>query len=102
MGEALFVSRCSGCHGVTGDGKGPLARALSPRPHLTWKGKAWDPDGNGTGNEDADLRLMIRNGAEKYGGSTVMAPNPDLSDAQIESLVAHIRSLEAKATGGRR
>ena len=63
LGEALFLDRCAGCHGVTGDGKGPLARALSPRPHLTWKGKAWDTDGNGVGNEDADLRDMIRNGA---------------------------------------
>lgn len=100
LGEALFLSRCAGCHGETGDGKGPLARALNPRPHLTWKGKAFDADGNGVGNEDADLRLMIRNGAETYGGSTVMVPNPDLSQAQIESLVEHIRELERRYREG--
>lgn len=41
-GEALYGSRCQFCHGAAGDGKGPAASALSPRPTdftdpLFWK-----------------------------------------------------------------
>lgn len=31
-GEAVYLRYCSGCHGVAGDGKGPAAVFLSPRP----------------------------------------------------------------------
>ena len=31
-GKEVFLNRCSGCHGVLGDGKGKAARFLNPRP----------------------------------------------------------------------
>ncbi len=31
-GEAIFVERCAGCHGKKGDGKGPNALDILPRP----------------------------------------------------------------------
>jgi mono/diheme cytochrome c family protein len=31
-GELIYVRYCAGCHGVKGDGQGPAARLLSPRP----------------------------------------------------------------------
>ena len=37
-GRESFLTHCSGCHGVTGDGGGPAARYLSPRPRNFRKG----------------------------------------------------------------
>src|SRR5213593_4064914 len=31
-GEAVYQRRCGGCHGVKGDGNGPVATFLNPRP----------------------------------------------------------------------
>ncbi len=31
-GEVVYLRYCGGCHGVTGDGRGPAAPFLSPRP----------------------------------------------------------------------
>jgi cytochrome c oxidase cbb3-type subunit 2 len=31
-GELAYLRYCSGCHGVAGDGKGPAARFLTPKP----------------------------------------------------------------------
>lgn len=31
-GEALYAAQCASCHGLTGDGKGPVAAGLDPRP----------------------------------------------------------------------
>lgn len=41
-GETLYQNRCQFCHGVGGDGNGPAASALNPRPRdftdpLFWK-----------------------------------------------------------------
>src|SRR3974390_2059387 len=32
QGRNLYMTHCQHCHGVTGDGKGPTARFLNPRP----------------------------------------------------------------------
>jgi hypothetical protein len=42
---------------------------------------------------DDSIRSVIRNGAKSIGGNPAMAPNQDLSDGQIQSLVRYIRSL---------
>ncbi|MFK7820273.1 MAG: cytochrome c [Planctomycetaceae bacterium] len=31
-GQAVYMKRCAQCHGVSGDGKGPVAGSLYPRP----------------------------------------------------------------------
>jgi cytochrome c oxidase cbb3-type subunit 2 len=31
-GKEIYLDRCVGCHGISGDGKGPAARFLSPPP----------------------------------------------------------------------
>lgn len=37
-GKLLYFKRCSFCHGLTGDGDGPAARQLTPRPRDFTKG----------------------------------------------------------------
>src|SRR5262245_12646763 len=31
-GREVYAGNCAGCHGDKGDGKGPMARFLNPRP----------------------------------------------------------------------
>ena len=93
-GQALFEVECAGCHGMTGQGDGPLAIAFKTKPHLPGQGvRDFDANGNGTPGEDADAALVIRNGAAAFGGSPQMRPQGQLSDEQIESLIAYIREL---------
>jgi len=75
----VYTSRCASCHGETGHGDGPLAGSLQPRPRSFsggWKGE----------KTEAHARAVIREGGAAYGLSPLMAPNPDLSDAEVQAL----------------
>ncbi len=94
-GKGVYAANCVSCHGEAGDGKGPVGAALKPAPRDFSKGEfKFDADGDGKAGTDADLVAVIRNGAAQYGGSPLMAPWGHLSDADIENVVAHIRTLE--------
>jgi mono/diheme cytochrome c family protein len=56
----------------------------------------WNVDANkdGKAGEDADLHLVIKNGAGAYGGNPAMAPWGHLGDKDIDDLIAYIRTLK--------
>ncbi len=93
-GQALYRAACQSCHGEEGKGDGPASAdmPLNPRDFGTGQFK-FDTDADGAWS-DADLENVIRNGAAVYGGSPLMAPWPNLSDADLDNLIAFIRSLE--------
>ena len=95
-GKDLFVkTNCNSCHGLEGAGDGPLAAALDPKPrNFTVGDFKFDADGDGTVGSDADLKLVIKNGAQKYGGNAMMMPNPTLSDEQLTTLISFVRSVK--------
>lgn len=102
-GRALFgyegqnppTGLCWSCHGYGGKGDGPAGMALTPPPRdFTVGDFKFDADGNGKPGEDADIKLVIENGAGKYGGNPSMAPWGHLSGEQVRGLVAFIRSLK--------
>ena len=94
-GKALFEVNCGTCHGMAGKGDGPLAAALNPKPRDLSAGVFnFDTDGDGTKGSDADLKNVITKGAAAYGGSPLMAPWPALSDADVDNIIAFIRSLK--------
>ena len=95
-GKDLFVkTNCNSCHGMEGAGDGPLAAVLNPPPRNVVAGDfKFDAHGDGTPGTDADLLLVIKNGAQAYGGNPMMAPNPSLSDDQIKLLVEFARSVK--------
>ena len=95
-GKALFVkTNCNSCHGMEGRGDGPVAAALDPKPLDYVVGDfKFDADKDGTAGSDADLALVIKNGAQPYGGSAMMMGNPTLTDADIDLMVVYIRSLK--------
>src|SRR6476659_37513 len=86
-GEKIFQTRCFVCHGREGKGNGPASTGLGATVRdLT--SPAWQDSAS-----DETIRKVIRSGAAAVGGTPAMAPNPDLSDAQIASLALYIRSL---------
>jgi cytochrome c553 len=98
-GKAKFLSLCVACHGASGKGDGPtglaLAAAGQPAPRdFTVGDFVLDPDKDGTKGSDADLKQVITKGALVFGGSPLMAPIVGLSDADLDNLVAFIRSLK--------
>jgi mono/diheme cytochrome c family protein len=86
-GKTIFQTRCFVCHGREGKGNGPASTGLGATVRdLT------DPSWQNS-TSDETIRSVIRNGGQAAGGSIAVAPNRDLSDAQIQSLVRYIRQL---------
>jgi mono/diheme cytochrome c family protein len=84
---ALYAERCSTCHGEAGRGDGLGGVGLTPRPR-DFSDAGWQR----TTSDDA-IRFVIRHGGEAAGLSSGMAPNSDLSDAEIDTLLVYIRGV---------
>jgi mono/diheme cytochrome c family protein len=98
-GKAKFQMLCVSCHGESGKGDGPTGKALAaagqPAPRdFTIGDFVLDTDKDGKTGTDADLKNVISKGALVYGGSAMMAPIQGMSDADLDNLVAYIRSLK--------
>src|SRR5512133_941170 len=62
-GKAVFDRYCISCHGVEGDGRGPTADWIQPRPRVLTSGVyKFRSTPSGTLPTDADLKRTITNG----------------------------------------
>lgn len=97
-GKETFKMICATCHGETGKGDGPGGQGLQPPPRDFSKGDfKFDANKNGKPGEDGDLKLVISKGAAEFGGSPLMTPWAGaLTDADIDNVIAVIRSLKKK------
>ena len=86
-GNQLYQQRCSICHGSDGKGNTPTAQALNPKPRDHTDGAYM----NALSNEH--LFKVIKQGGAAVGKSPLMPPQSDLSDQQIQDLIAFLRSL---------
>jgi high-affinity iron transporter len=98
-GEGLYTQRCIACHGATGSDDGTAAATLSKLPPELGT-YAWQVE-----RSDADIARAIRAGA----AGTAMPPSRDLTDAELATMVAFVRTLPSKQSarqsatlGGRR
>jgi mono/diheme cytochrome c family protein len=82
----IYPYRCANCHGLTGHGDGLVAASLRPSPR-----NFSDPSWHKT---DDQIASVIRRGGAASGLSPAMPAQPDLTDAEIESLVACVRSFQ--------
>jgi mono/diheme cytochrome c family protein len=87
--HAVFVSRCSTCHGLDGKGHGPLAAGLHPKPR-DYTDRAWQASAS-----DDEIRTAIVKGGMGVGKSALMPANPDLEDEPlvVDDLRAIVRSF---------
>jgi hypothetical protein len=89
---SLFGDRCAVCHGPDGDGKGPGASNLNPKP-VDFRNRKWQRTVT-----DETIAKVIVYGGPAVGLSSSMAANPDLETQPgvVAALVEHIRSLASK------
>jgi high-affinity iron transporter len=85
-GEGLYTQRCASCHGVAGAGDGALARSLTRLPPEIGT-VAWQIE-----HSDELLAQVVHEGI----AGTSMPPSADLSEAQVQSVVAYVRTLPMK------
>ena len=85
-GEGLFAQRCASCHGVAGAGDGTLARSLTQLPPEIGT-VAWQSE-----RSDEQLAKVVKDGIS----GTSMPPSRELSDSQVQSVVAYVRTLPMK------
>jgi high-affinity iron transporter len=82
-GRATYVAKCQACHGTTGKGDGPAARALPKPPRSFAAAEFW------TGMTDDRLGVAIANG--KPGSAMRGFP---MDDAQRADLIAYLKSFQ--------
>ncbi len=90
LAATYFKQKCVVCHGATGEGDGPGAAALNPKPRA-FSDAAWQD-----GLSDEQIRKVIVEGGAAAGKSAAMPPNPDLKgkDELVKELVAKVRSFK--------
>jgi high-affinity iron transporter len=85
-GEGLYTQRCMTCHGATGADDGPSASSLSKLPPEL-ASFAWQAE-----RSDSAIASAIKAGAS----GTAMPPARDLTDADVATMVAYVRTLAMK------
>jgi mono/diheme cytochrome c family protein len=87
VGKKLYQERCSPCHGPDGKAETPTAKALNPKPRD-------HSDGNYMNAlSDEHLFKVIKEGGVAVGKSPIMPPQVDLKEAQIQDIIAFVRTL---------
>lgn len=84
-GKEIYEANCAGCHGVAGDGAGPAAAALTPKPRnfVAWELKY--------GSDDASITKTLENGV----AGTAMPPwKATLNNDQMKAVIAYIRKFK--------
>lgn len=94
-GAKDYATYCAVCHGVGGEGDGPLASRLEPKPSDHTDAEAM------ARLSDAELFRLLKEGGAAVGRSPLMLPwGKTLSDERIAGLVAYLRTLPRTRTAG--
>lgn len=80
-GKTVFDKRCKMCHGANGEGNQGMAKALG-----TTIQDLGSPEVQKM--SDADIKMIVTKGKGK------MKPVAGLSDADIDNVIAHIRTFK--------
>ena len=94
LGKTVYVRRCVGCHGVKGDGAGPSARFMDPRPRDFTKGifKFRSTPGKDSLPTDVDLYSTITHGL----WGTSMPSWQEISDHERRAVVQYIKTFSER------
>jgi cytochrome c553 len=84
--KSLYEKNCQKCHGEDGKGQTKMGQKMGCKDYSDAKVQAAITD-------DA-IAKAIKEGFKDKDGKSVMKPSEGLSDADIKSLVAHMRSFK--------
>lgn len=85
-GKTLYNANCMACHGDAGNGQGPAAVALDPKPADFTAAAFWE------GRTNDELKTVIRTGKP----GTTMAPFPQLGDQDLDDVVAYLETFKSE------
>jgi mono/diheme cytochrome c family protein len=89
-GKKLYQTYCTGCHGVSGKGDGPAAKALPVKPADHTRASMMSK------HTDQYLFEVISKGGARMGKSSQMPGwGAVLKEAQIRDVIGYIRTLSA-------
>ncbi len=92
-GAAVYLNRCAGCHGITGDGKGDAAPYLQPKPRDYRRGIfKFTSTAYGLKPARQDLIRTIRRGAK----GTSMPAFPWMTDEDLNAVVDYVIMLSQR------
>jgi mono/diheme cytochrome c family protein len=83
-GQATYRAQCAMCHGEQGNGDGPAAAMLNPKPKDLGAADFW------TGRTEGSVAEVVRQGKPD---SAMMGYQSVLSAEQIRDVVTYLRSL---------
>jgi len=91
LGREVFGRRCIGCHGVQGNGRGPSAVFLDPKPRDFTRGifKFHSTPGKDSLPTDADLFITITHGL----WGTAMPTWQDIPDRERFAVIQYIKTF---------
>jgi cytochrome c oxidase cbb3-type subunit 1 len=91
LGKSVYERRCIGCHGVKGDGNGPSAVFLDPRPRDFTRGifKFRSTTGKDSLPTDADLFITITHGL----WGTAMPTWQEISERERAAVIQYIKTF---------
>ena len=94
FGHQIYMQHCVHCHGTTGDGQGPTARYLKPRPRDFRHGisKFTSTDGRSKPAK-ADYVRTLREGIP---GTYMPSFVPMLNDEKLNAVVEYVRFLSIR------
>jgi mono/diheme cytochrome c family protein len=94
-GKKVYEQHCIQCHGEKGDGQGPAAVHLQPRPRDFTSGKfKLRTTPSGALPTDDDLKRVVRLGMPY----TSMPAWPKLTDAEVDGVVQYVKTFFAGFT----
>ncbi len=85
-GRGIYMSTCAPCHGDGGKGDGPASKIFKPPPRDHTDAAYMDAI------SDEDLGKTIQMGGVMK-GKPLMPSNPQIRDAELQALIAYVRSL---------
>ncbi|MFM8733962.1 MAG: c-type cytochrome [Pirellulales bacterium] len=93
LGHSVYTKQCAGCHGTTGDGKGPAGGYLNPPPRDYRNGVfKFTSTPRGSKPRRDDLRRILKYGAK----GTSMPAFRFLSDEEAEAVLDYVQVLSAR------
>jgi mono/diheme cytochrome c family protein len=76
-GKNLYTSKCQICHGIKGDGNGPAAFSLSPKPRNFTEADFWQKD------VEQKITTVVTNGKSPM-------PSFSLEPGEIEAIIYYM------------
>lgn len=87
-GKNIYEANCSACHGINGEGDGPGAAALNPKP------RNYKNDGFKYGSSLEEVKRTINEGIE---GTAMPAWAEVLTEEQMIQVAEYVKSLAANS-----